>query len=200
MCGQVAGSLMQLQEIRLYDQAGALLDVKALVNGGAASISAPGGASPNSHGMENLFDSDVSECLCHYNDYAEPRNMMPAMSCVACAEPGCGCVAPGAFQSLRALAGLPTSECVTCAASYYADPDPNPAGFGCKGCASSEMTGVGCDCPSGFSKMGGSCIPNTAPTPSPTASRAAFSGTAIVSVPPTHTHHAHHTHTHTSVS
>ena len=77
---------MQLQEIRLYDQTGALLDIKALVNGGMASFSTPDGASPNSHGLENLFDSDVSECLCYYNEYAEPRNMMPAMSCVACAD------------------------------------------------------------------------------------------------------------------
>jgi hypothetical protein len=77
---------MQLQEIRLYDQAGTLLDIKALVNGGMADFSTPDGASPNSHGLENLFDSDVSECLCHYNEYAEPSNMMPAMSCEACAD------------------------------------------------------------------------------------------------------------------
>ena len=83
---RVAGSLMQLQEIRLYDQTGALLDIKALVNGGMASFSTPDGASPNSHGLENLFDSDVSECLCRYNEYAEPSNMMPAMSCEACAD------------------------------------------------------------------------------------------------------------------
>ena len=75
---------MQLQEIRLYDQTGALLDIKALVNGGMASISAPDGASPNAHGLENLFDSDVSECLCRDSGYQTSTSLSSV--CEACAD------------------------------------------------------------------------------------------------------------------
>ena len=66
---RVPGEWMQLQEIRLYDQAGELLDIQALVNGGMATIDAPNGSSPQAHPLENLFDSDVSECLCRDSGY-----------------------------------------------------------------------------------------------------------------------------------
>ena len=82
---RVPGQYLQLQEIRLYDQAGELLDVQALVNGGMATIDAPNGSSPYSQGIDNLFDSDVSECICSYSEYESP-NSLPAMHCEACAD------------------------------------------------------------------------------------------------------------------
>ena len=51
---------MQLQEIRLYDGEGALIDVEALASSGAVDFGTNGN-SPNSHGLENLFDADVSQ-------------------------------------------------------------------------------------------------------------------------------------------
>ena len=75
---------MQLQEIRLYDQAGELLDIQALVNGGMATIDAPNGSSPQAHQLENLFDSDVSECLCRDSGYQTSTSL--SGMCEACAD------------------------------------------------------------------------------------------------------------------
>lgn len=79
------GQYLQLQEIRLYDHAGELLDIKALENGGMATIAAPNGSSPYPQGLENLFDGDVSECLCSYGEY-DSSGTLPAMHCHACAD------------------------------------------------------------------------------------------------------------------
>ena len=81
---RVPGEYMQLQEIRLYDQAGELLDIQALVNGGMATIDAPNGSSPQAHPLENLFDSDVSECLCRDSGYQTSTSL--SGMCEACAD------------------------------------------------------------------------------------------------------------------
>ena len=54
---RVPGSMVQLQEIRLYAN-GELLNIEAL--GGTASNE--NGSNPNAHPVDNLFDADVSEC------------------------------------------------------------------------------------------------------------------------------------------
>jgi hypothetical protein len=54
---RVPGSMVQLQEIRLYANGGRL-DIGAL--GGTSSN--PGGSNPNPQPVGNLFDGDVSEC------------------------------------------------------------------------------------------------------------------------------------------
>ena len=83
---RVPGEYLQLQEIRLYDHTGELLDVQALVNGGMATLIAdPNSSTPYSQGIDNLFDSDVSECICSYSEYESP-NSLPAMHCEACAD------------------------------------------------------------------------------------------------------------------
>ena len=82
---RVPGEYLQLQEIRLYDHTGERLDVQALVNGGMATLIAdPNSSTPYSQGIGNLFDSDVSECICSYSEYESP-NSLPAMHCHACA-------------------------------------------------------------------------------------------------------------------
>eukprot|EP00320_Phaeocystis_rex_P021346 CAMPEP_0119088356 /NCGR_PEP_ID=MMETSP1178-20130426/145187_1 /TAXON_ID=33656 /ORGANISM="unid sp, Strain CCMP2000" /LENGTH=136 /DNA_ID=CAMNT_0007071635 /DNA_START=113 /DNA_END=520 /DNA_ORIENTATION=+ len=73
--------MTQLQEIRLYDEDDALLDIPAL----GATFENTGGASPNHQKIGNLFDSDVNECVCLYNAYKTPPHLMPAMYCYACA-------------------------------------------------------------------------------------------------------------------
>ena len=80
------GEYLQLQEIRLYDHTGERLDVQALVNDGMATLIAdPNSSTPYSQGIDNLFDSDVSECICYYSGYDMGNNMLPAMRCDACA-------------------------------------------------------------------------------------------------------------------
>ena len=55
-------------------------------DGGMATFATnANGSSPYAHPVENLFDSDVSECICSYSEY-QTSTSLPAMYCEACAD------------------------------------------------------------------------------------------------------------------
>ena len=56
---RAAGSMLQLQEIRLYNATDGLIDVQALLDAGNAALTVSNGSSPAAHPPSNLFDGDV---------------------------------------------------------------------------------------------------------------------------------------------
>lgn len=82
----------------------------------------------------------------------------------------------GQMESFRTReGGLSATDCLTCSSSYFASDNQ----FSCDECSNAAMSGSDCNCPGGFNKLGGSCIPTSAATPSSSAYFAPFS-----SVPP----------------
>ena len=78
---RVSGGMIQLQEIRLYDEQGHLIDLE----GRGAHAYNWDGSSPNNQPADHVIDADVTACLCQYGNYEAP-NFLPALYCLPCEE------------------------------------------------------------------------------------------------------------------